>query len=78
VNDELRQDGSTEEMFHPIPEQLAWLTSALTLAPGDVLSTGTPPGVSPIRPGDELRGEIEGLGVVSNTVVAGPPIGAQP
>lgn len=69
VNGELRQDGSTEEMFHPIPEQLAWLTSALTLAPGDVLSTGTPPGVSSISPGDELRGEIEGLGVMANTVV---------
>jgi 2-keto-4-pentenoate hydratase/2-oxohepta-3-ene-1,7-dioic acid hydratase in catechol pathway len=69
VNGELRQDGSTAEMFHMIPEQLAWLTSALTLAPGDVLSTGTPPGVSSIQPGDELRGEIEGLGVIANTVV---------
>jgi len=68
VNGELRQDGSTAEMFHTIPEQLAWLTSALTLAPGDVLSTGTPPGVSSIQPGDELRGEIEGLGVTANSV----------
>jgi 5-oxopent-3-ene-1,2,5-tricarboxylate decarboxylase/2-hydroxyhepta-2,4-diene-1,7-dioate isomerase len=49
---------------------LAWLTSALTLVPGDVLSTGTPPGVSSIRPGDELLGEIEGLGVLSTTVIA--------
>jgi 2-keto-4-pentenoate hydratase/2-oxohepta-3-ene-1,7-dioic acid hydratase in catechol pathway len=69
VNGELRQDGSTAEMFHMIPEQLAWLTSALTLAPGDVLSTGTPPGVSSIQPGDQLRGEIEGLGVIANTVI---------
>jgi 2-keto-4-pentenoate hydratase/2-oxohepta-3-ene-1,7-dioic acid hydratase in catechol pathway len=69
VNGELRQDGSTAEMFHTIPEQLAWLTSALTLAPGDVLSTGTPPGVSSVQPGDELRGEIDGLGVIANTVV---------
>ncbi|HEY4459792.1 MAG TPA: fumarylacetoacetate hydrolase family protein [Pseudonocardiaceae bacterium] len=78
VNGELRQDGSTAEMFHPIPEQLAWLTSALTLIPGDVLSTGTPPGVSGIRPGDQLSGEIEGLGFVANTVVADTPIGAHP
>jgi 2-keto-4-pentenoate hydratase/2-oxohepta-3-ene-1,7-dioic acid hydratase in catechol pathway len=70
VNDELRQDGSTAEMFHPIPEQLAWLTTALTLAPGDVLSTGTPPGVSDIRPGDTLRGDIEGVGTTVNTVIA--------
>ncbi len=69
VNGELRQDGTTGEMFHTIPEQLAWLTSALTLAPGDVVGTGTPPGVSSVRPGDELRGEIEGLGVIANRVV---------
>lgn len=69
VNGELRQDGSTAEMYRTIPEQLAWLTSALTLAPGDVLSTGTPPGVSSVLPGDELRGEIDGLGVITNTVV---------
>ncbi len=69
VNGELRQDGTTGEMFHPIPEQLAWLTSALTLAPGDVVATGTPPGVSTVRPGDQLRGEIEGLGAIANRVV---------
>jgi 2-keto-4-pentenoate hydratase/2-oxohepta-3-ene-1,7-dioic acid hydratase in catechol pathway len=69
VNGELRQDGNTGEMFHSIPEQLAWLTSALTLAPGDVVATGTPPGVSTVRPGDQLRGEIEGLGAIANRVV---------
>lgn len=69
VNGELRQDGSTAEMFHRIPEQLSWLTAALTLVPGDVLSTGTPAGVSHVFPGDKLRGEIEGLGVIENTVV---------
>jgi 2-keto-4-pentenoate hydratase/2-oxohepta-3-ene-1,7-dioic acid hydratase in catechol pathway len=69
VNGELRQDGSTSEMFHRIPEQLAWLTEALTLAPGDVVSTGTPPGVPRVQPGDELRGEIDGLGVLENLVV---------
>jgi hypothetical protein len=39
------------------------------LVPGDVLSTGTPPGVRSVQPGDRLRGEIEGLGVIENTVV---------
>jgi 2-keto-4-pentenoate hydratase/2-oxohepta-3-ene-1,7-dioic acid hydratase in catechol pathway len=72
VNGELRQDGSTSEMFHDIPEQLSWLTEALTLAPGDVVSTGTPPGVSRVHPGDELRGEIDGLGVHENAVVLDP------
>jgi 2-keto-4-pentenoate hydratase/2-oxohepta-3-ene-1,7-dioic acid hydratase in catechol pathway len=69
VNGELRQDGSTAEMYNPIPAQLAWLTSALTLEPGDVLSTGTPPGVRGIAPGDKIRGEIEGLGTIENAVV---------
>ncbi|MEU2923547.1 fumarylacetoacetate hydrolase family protein [Streptomyces sp. NPDC007251] len=71
VNGEVRQDGSTAEMLHTIPEQLAWLTAALTLAPGDVLSTGTPAGHGPVRPGDVVRGEIEGLGVIENKVVPG-------
>ncbi|MFD4548901.1 fumarylacetoacetate hydrolase family protein [Streptomyces sp. NPDC058466] len=69
VNGELRQDGSTAQMFHSVPEQLAWLTEALTLTPGDVLSTGTPPGHGVVRPGDVVRGEIEGLGVIENKVV---------
>ncbi|MFF3573964.1 fumarylacetoacetate hydrolase family protein [Nocardia jiangxiensis] len=69
VNGELRQDGSTAEMYHRIPEQLAWLTTALTLFPGDVVSTGTPPGVRAVVPGDKLRGEIEGLGAIENAVV---------
>ncbi|WP_405791613.1 fumarylacetoacetate hydrolase family protein [Streptomyces sp. NBC_01506] len=69
VNGELRQDGSTAEMFHSIPDQLVWLTEALTLAPGDVLSTGTPLGHPLVRPGDVVRGEIEGLGTVENRVV---------
>jgi len=69
VNGELRQDGSTAEMFHRVPDQLSWLTAALTLVPGDVVSTGTPAGVSHVYPGDKLRGEVEGLGVIENTVV---------
>jgi 5-oxopent-3-ene-1,2,5-tricarboxylate decarboxylase/2-hydroxyhepta-2,4-diene-1,7-dioate isomerase len=69
VNGEPRQDAYTDGMLHDIPEQLVWLSSALTLCPGDVLSTGTPAGVAPIEPGDVLRGEIEGLGVIENAVL---------
>jgi 5-oxopent-3-ene-1,2,5-tricarboxylate decarboxylase/2-hydroxyhepta-2,4-diene-1,7-dioate isomerase len=72
INDELTQDGNTSQMLHSIPEQLAWLTQALTLVPGDVLSTGSPPGVHPIRPGDRMRGEVEGLGAVECDVVTEP------
>ncbi|MER5791437.1 fumarylacetoacetate hydrolase family protein [Streptomyces sp. NPDC001980] len=69
VNGEVRQNGSTTEMFHTIPEQLVWLTAAMTLAPGDLLSTGTPAGHGAVRPGDVVRGEVEGLGVIENKVV---------
>jgi 2-keto-4-pentenoate hydratase/2-oxohepta-3-ene-1,7-dioic acid hydratase in catechol pathway len=70
INDGETQDGNTAQMLHSIPEQLAWLTAALTLAPGDILSTGTPPGVQSIHPGDRIRGEIDGLGVIESDVVA--------
>jgi 2-keto-4-pentenoate hydratase/2-oxohepta-3-ene-1,7-dioic acid hydratase in catechol pathway len=77
VNGELRQDGSTAEMFHDIPEQLCWLTEALTLTPGDIVSTGTPPGVRRVLPGDRIRGEIDGLGVIENDVVGAKPATAE-
>jgi 2-keto-4-pentenoate hydratase/2-oxohepta-3-ene-1,7-dioic acid hydratase in catechol pathway len=70
VNGQARQDGNTGAMLHDIPEQLEWLSSALTLRPGDVVSTGTPPGPAAIEPGDVLRGEIDGLGVLECAVVA--------
>jgi 2-keto-4-pentenoate hydratase/2-oxohepta-3-ene-1,7-dioic acid hydratase in catechol pathway len=72
INGELTQDGTTAQMGHTIPEQLAWLTQSMTLRPGDVLSTGTPPGVRSIRPGDRIRGEIDGLGAIESDVVAHP------
>lgn len=68
VNGEERQDSDTSGMIHDIPEQLTWLSSAMTLRPGDVLSTGGVP-AGPIVPGDVLRGEIEGLGVMENAVL---------
>jgi len=76
VNGESRQDGNTSEMLHDIPEQLAWLSCALTLRPGDVVSTGSPAGAAPVVPGDILRGEIEGLGVLQCAVVGEPDTAA--
>jgi len=77
VNGEERQDGNTGAMLHDIPDQLAWLSSALTLRPGDVVSTGTPAAVAPIVPGDVLRGEVEGLGVMENAVLRESAIAAR-
>jgi 2-keto-4-pentenoate hydratase/2-oxohepta-3-ene-1,7-dioic acid hydratase in catechol pathway len=81
VNDELRQDGSTSQMIHDCFAQVAHLSEAFTLAPGDVIATGTPAGIGAVRRpfpdgllkvGDTVRVEIEGIGSLTNTVVDEP------
>ncbi|GAA0613773.1 fumarylacetoacetate hydrolase family protein [Kribbella sandramycini] len=69
VNGELKQDGRTSQFIFDIPEVLAWITSFTTLLPGDVVLTGTPAGVGPMLPGDEVSVEIEGLGALTNRVI---------
>lgn len=73
VNDELRQDGNTGEMIYDCYEQVAHLSQAFTLEPGDVIATGTPAGVGAarglyLRGGDVVRVTIDGLGTLENTV----------
>jgi 2-keto-4-pentenoate hydratase/2-oxohepta-3-ene-1,7-dioic acid hydratase in catechol pathway len=79
VNDELRQDASTAEMIFDCFEQVETLSTAFTLEPGDVISTGTPAGVGVFRQppaflavGDIVRIEIEGVGTLENPVVEEP------
>jgi 2-keto-4-pentenoate hydratase/2-oxohepta-3-ene-1,7-dioic acid hydratase in catechol pathway len=69
VDDELRQDGSTADMVFGVADLVAFVSSVMTLLPGDVILTGTPSGVGPIREGDR-EVEIEGLGVLMNPVVS--------
>lgn len=70
VNGEVRQDGTIADMVFGPAELIAFITGIMTLLPGDVILTGTPEGVGPIRDGDVLEVEIEGLGVLRNPVVA--------
>lgn len=70
VDDELRQDGTTAQMVFDIPTLLAEITRTTTLLPGDVVLTGTPAGVGPVRPGQRTRVEVEGVGVLENPMVA--------
>jgi 2-keto-4-pentenoate hydratase/2-oxohepta-3-ene-1,7-dioic acid hydratase in catechol pathway len=81
VNDELRQDGSTSEMIYNCFQQVAHLSAAFTLEPGDVIATGTPAGIGAVRQpfpdgllkvGDVVRIEIDGIGELRNTVVEEP------
>jgi 2-keto-4-pentenoate hydratase/2-oxohepta-3-ene-1,7-dioic acid hydratase in catechol pathway len=71
VGDELRQDGRTSSMIFSIPRVLAHVSRVITLEPGDLVLTGTPEGVGPIRAGNRLRIEIEDVGELSVEVRAG-------
>src|SRR5690606_18325531 len=55
INGELRQDGNSSQMLTPIPQLLSFVSSHFTLEQGDVVLTGTPAGVGPLRAGDQLR-----------------------
>ncbi len=79
VDDELRQNANTGEMIFNCYEMVAYLTQAMTLEPGDVISTGTPAGVGVkmkprgyLKPGQTVRIEIEAIGRLSNPVIAEP------
>lgn len=77
LNGEVMQDGTTEKMIFSVAEIVAFLSTGMTLEPGDIIMTGTPPGVGFARDpkvflkdGDEVSIEIEGLGTLTNPVEA--------
>jgi 2-keto-4-pentenoate hydratase/2-oxohepta-3-ene-1,7-dioic acid hydratase in catechol pathway len=69
VNGTIVQDGRTSQMVHDLPAQIAFMSGVMTLLPGDVILTGTPSGVGPIKDGDTVSVEIEGIGTLTNPVV---------
>jgi 2-keto-4-pentenoate hydratase/2-oxohepta-3-ene-1,7-dioic acid hydratase in catechol pathway len=78
LNGATMQDGTNKDWIFPLTRLLEWLSSAMTLEPGDVMSTGTPCGIGYFRkpqvflkPGDVVRLEIQGIGVLENPVVPG-------
>jgi 2-keto-4-pentenoate hydratase/2-oxohepta-3-ene-1,7-dioic acid hydratase in catechol pathway len=73
VNEEIRQMGSTQDMVFHINQLIAFTSSVMTIEPGDIIMTGTPAGVSPLKPGDQVQVTIDGLGQLSNPVVADRP-----
>ncbi|HSL28922.1 MAG TPA: fumarylacetoacetate hydrolase family protein [Anaerolineales bacterium] len=68
VNGQMRQMASTRDMVLNVPTLIAYISSVMTLEPGDLIFTGTPSGVGELRPGDEVVVEIEGLGALRNPV----------
>lgn len=73
VNGEIRQDAPVTDMIFPVPRLIEFITSFLTLSPGDLIATGTPPGVGALRPGDLVTVEIAGVGVLENRIEAETP-----
>ena len=70
VNGVRRQYSSTRELIFPMRRLVEFVTAVMTLLPGDIISTGTPPGVGPIVPGDQVVVTVEGVGDLLNDVVA--------
>jgi 2-keto-4-pentenoate hydratase/2-oxohepta-3-ene-1,7-dioic acid hydratase in catechol pathway len=70
LNGEVRQDTCTSDLIFSVAELIAFVSTVMTLEPGDLLSTGTPSGVGPIAPGDRVEIEIEGIGTLVNPVAA--------
>ena len=69
VNGATTQRGTTADMIFDIPTLIAWLSSFMTLNPGDVILTGTPEGLADVKAGDVVETEIEGIGMLVNTIV---------
>ncbi len=68
INGELRQDGNTQELIFSVPVILSYISSFMTLGPGDVVLTGTPDGVGPLKVGDTVEITVEGIGTLTNIV----------
>jgi len=77
VNGDVLQDGTTDDLIFSVPFLVAYISAVFTLEPGDLILTGTPPGVGwarapkvSLKPGDTVEVEVDGIGVLSNPVVA--------
>jgi 5-oxopent-3-ene-1,2,5-tricarboxylate decarboxylase / 2-hydroxyhepta-2,4-diene-1,7-dioate isomerase len=69
VNGNTTQQGTTADMIFDIPTLIAYLSSFMTLNPGDVILTGTPEGLADVKAGDVVETEVEGIGTLVNTIV---------
>jgi 2-keto-4-pentenoate hydratase/2-oxohepta-3-ene-1,7-dioic acid hydratase in catechol pathway len=71
VNGQVRQQGCTEDLVFSVAYVVWYVSRVMTLVPGDIISTGTPSGVGPLRPGDVAEVEVQGVGTLANPVVEG-------
>ena len=71
VDGEVKQDGVITDMIFPVDVIIAFVTQCMTLEPGDLIATGTPPGVGPLSPGDTIEVEVTGIGTLHNKIIRG-------
>ena len=71
VDGAVKQDGPISDMMFSVNDIIAYVSAFMTLEPGDLIATGTPAGVGPLQPGSTVRVEIDGIGVLENTVIGG-------
>ena len=71
VNNELRQNSNTKNMIFDIPTIISYISNHFTLLPGDVIATGTPQGIAPLKNNDLIKIEIENIGVLENKITIG-------
>jgi 2-keto-4-pentenoate hydratase/2-oxohepta-3-ene-1,7-dioic acid hydratase in catechol pathway len=69
VNGEKRQSSNTRQLIFPVGQLVAFVTAVMTLLPGDVIATGTPAGVGPLKAGDLVMVRIAGIGELANPVI---------
>ncbi len=69
LNGDLQQDGTTKDLIFDVPSLVSYVSSVMTLLPGDVIMTGTPEGVGPMQVGDEVEVTVAGIGSLTNKVV---------
>ena len=70
LNGEIKQSSSTKNLIFKIPYLIEFISNIMTLNKGDIISTGTPPGVGYVHPGDALEVKIENIGTLKNQVVS--------
>jgi 2-keto-4-pentenoate hydratase/2-oxohepta-3-ene-1,7-dioic acid hydratase in catechol pathway len=69
VNGERKQSSNTNQLIFPVERLVEFVSHVMTLHPGDIITTGTPSGVGPLRAGDRVMVKIEGIGALSNPVI---------
>jgi 2-keto-4-pentenoate hydratase/2-oxohepta-3-ene-1,7-dioic acid hydratase in catechol pathway len=72
LDGEKKQDGAVQDMMFPVNVIISFVSEFMTLEPGDLIATGTPPGVGALQPGSNIHVEIEGIGTLRNTVIKAP------